>query len=747
MRRRHCLRRLSVLEVPVQLFALAVALAVSFRLDVVICWYITAPPTTTRWTSTTIRTKTTAANAVDPLRPFLTLRQAFFAVPRLVAVRRSSQEVGHDDEDDEDDGPDNLLEALLMDDDDDEFYDDEDEDALALMDNEVAEAILSTNNLMSLRYQLFPEQQDERNPVSPSLVPPAKLNATTEHGSTAVSIAAVDAPNNETIDLPADVVPLDSLSSDLSYFYLRNELGLPEDVMWKITMQAPQVLGMKSSNIRNKVAVLKDQIGLSDEDVRQLVTSQPNVLKLSVTKNLSPTIFFLVRQLALGKKELRTLVLGCPSLLNYSRLNLHRKLTFFTQTMGFSVKECRKLLLQDPMVLTASVRTGLIPRLRFLHSEVEISLPDLRRIIQKNPNLLRMSVDQNLQPKIIFFFIMTLNMTPKEVGKLLVKGPQILNYNLERRLIPLHEYFLSLNFSSHEFSRILLRFPALVHFSMARVKRRIGYLRFELGLDAYAVRRILHQSPQVVSLSQENLETKVEYLLQAVRPGATLDEEDEKVSGEMEIYVYGDFYDDEEDDEEQDDDNDGDDDSVIDEVSKATDVKELPPLYIVQTVISGLPSLLNLNVDGNLRPKVEFLRDCLGQEEFARTVVNFPTLLGYSLEKRIRPRVERMISSGVPLSKLNYVIVKTDDVFDEWMDRRVKEAASGQPVARPGRPRKPRSQAIVPRDRHDNGAGDPVGSGHPQPGDNKDGGHKNGDSNRVVEDGGRIVHWRRRRGL
>ena len=120
-----------------------------------------------------------------------------------------------------------------------------------------------------------------------------------------------------------------------------------------------------------------------------------------------------------------------------------------------------------------------------------------------------MSVDKNLQPKLIFYFIMTLYMEPKEVHGLLLSYPLVLNYNLDNHIQPITRYFLSLDFSAFEFARMLLRFPRLLTYSLAKMKRVVGYLRFELGLQAHDVRRVLYQAPQVISLTMEDLQCKI----------------------------------------------------------------------------------------------------------------------------------------------------------------------------------------------------------------------------------------------
>lgn len=431
--------------------------------------------------------------------------------------------------------------------------------------------------------------------------------------------------DTEVTPMPISLSDLNAMSSDLSYFYLRDELGLSEDTMWKITNEAGSVLGLKASTLREKVEVLRTSMNLSDEDVRRMITAFPQFLYLSAKKNISPTILFLLRQLELGREELKTLVLGCPAILGYSIANLNAKFSFLTSTMGFSTKECREILLQEPKVMTSSAKTGLLPRFQFLLKEVQIPLTDLRKIIKKNPRILTMSVDQNLQPKIIFYFIMTLYMGTDEVKKLLLSYPLILNYNLENHIQPITRYFLSLDFSPYEFSRMLLRFPRLLTYSLAKIKHVVGYLRFELGLEANDVRRVLYQAPQVLSLTTDNLQQKVDFLLEASEPGADR------------------------------------------ELSSST--------RILRKLIVGMPPLLHLSVENNLKPKVKYLQKKLGEGELPKALDRLPTLLAYSLDNRIKPRLEKILEAGVDGGSLTVGIPMKQDNFEGWLDRRARKAA------------------------------------------------------------------------
>jgi mTERF domain-containing protein len=424
-----------------------------------------------------------------------------------------------------------------------------------------------------------------------------------------------------------------SSSNFVSYFYLKDEVGLSEEVLWKITFEAGSALGMTAATIRKKVELLRNLVGLSMEEVRTVLGRHPALLHLSAEKNLGPTVLYLVRSLDLGRDDLRSLVVGCPSVLAYSRDRLASKLDFFRNLMGYSLEECRALLVREPRLMRSAVATSLVPKMRFLVRDMEVPLDTLRSIVLSNPRLLLYSLDDNLIPKLVYFLIMTLQMDLDQVQKLLTMYPQFLDYNLDRHILPLARYLMKdLEYNSREVRAMVLRHPRLLTFSLARIKRRAGYLRYELGLSADQVRRVLYQAPQAaIGLSDDHLRSKVEFLRSAL--GFDLHDEEDDVCAD-----------------------DG-----------------------FRKVLTGMPTLLSLSVPNNLQPKVNYLQRSLGGEDngeacsllaLREAVLRLPTLLGYSLEGRIRPRMERIVRSGVDPSSITVGIPMKDTDFDVWLSNR-----------------------------------------------------------------------------
>ena len=170
---------------------------------------------------------------------------------------------------------------------------------------------------------------------------------------------------------------------------------------------------------------------------------------------------------------------------------------------------------------------------------------------------------------------------------------------------------------------MLLRFPRLMTYSLSKIKRVVGYLRFALGLEATDVRRVLHQAPQVVSLGIENIQEKVDYLLQVAEPGA-----------------------------------------VAGHPSSTQTLRKL---------IVGMPSLLNLSIEKNLKPKVDFLQAKLGEQELSKAIDRLPTILGYSLENRIKPRLMQILEAGVEGSSITVGIPMKQEKFESWLHARVQK--------------------------------------------------------------------------
>jgi hypothetical protein len=83
-----------------------------------------------------------------------------------------------------------------------------------------------------------------------------------------------------------------------------------------------------------------------------------------------------------------------------------------------------------------------------------------------------------------------------------------------------------------------------------------------------------------------------------------------------------------------------------------------------------MPSLLKCSLKENLSPKLEYLRQAFNDslDDVRDAILLQPTLLGYSLEKRIIPRMEKIIKSGLPPKKITIAITLSADRFESWLE-------------------------------------------------------------------------------
>jgi mTERF domain-containing protein len=412
-----------------------------------------------------------------------------------------------------------------------------------------------------------------------------------------------------------DLKSLTKQNTNLAYFYLQNEIGITEEDMWRITNEAGSVLGMTARNLRKKVQLLQQTMDLTDDDIRTMILRHPAVLHLSAQGNVAPTILFLQRALDLSREDMRKLLVSYPSILGYSLANLKSKINFYLKLCRFTKDEARKLLVEEPKLMTAGVTTGLIPRLHFFVGELKFTLENFRVVVKKNPLILLASLEKNLRPKLQQYLQRTLTMNTKQVQTIITKYPQFVNYHLNNQILPITEYYCQeLNFRISEFAQILVKFPRLVtHSLLDKIKHVVGFLRYELGMDASQVKRVLYQAPQIMNLNTDDtLKGKIHYLREAL---GLSDEE-------------------------------------------------------LRRILAGMPTLTICSTEANLKPKIDYLSEVLDRDELKKAALILPTLLGYSLDKRIRPRMAKILESGVDPSAITVGIPMKDDAFDQWLNGR-----------------------------------------------------------------------------
>lgn len=97
-------------------------------------------------------------------------------------------------------------------------------------------------------------------------------------------------------------------------------------------------------------------------------------------------------------------------------------------------------------------------------------------------------------------------------------------------------------------------------------------------------------------------------------------------------------------------------------------------------MITLYPSLLSYSLERSIKPKVEYLQDVM--KKHVVELVYHPAFIGYSLSGRIQPRYEYAVASGCDFTSLSYNLTCNDEVFMKRCKSKVgkaKEEGKKQP--------------------------------------------------------------------
>mmetsp|Transcript_40672 Transcript_40672/g.85447 ORF Transcript_40672/g.85447 Transcript_40672/m.85447 type:complete len:393 (+) Transcript_40672:85-1263(+) len=106
----------------------------------------------------------------------------------------------------------------------------------------------------------------------------------------------------------------------------RKSLGLSRSELSQVVAKFPPTLWLSEENLQSKLDFLSDSLDLDDLELRSIIVSYPQVLGLSLEKNLMPKVDFFLDvngsiNCGLSKSQLKEFVIYQPALLAYSLEN------------------------------------------------------------------------------------------------------------------------------------------------------------------------------------------------------------------------------------------------------------------------------------------------------------------------------------------------------------------------------------------------------------------------------------------
>ncbi|KAL2652209.1 hypothetical protein R1flu_020337 [Riccia fluitans] len=401
------------------------------------------------------------------------------------------------------------------------------------------------------------------------------------------------------------------------------------------------------------VLTVLEEFGMSTNELVTLITKDPSILGASPIQ-MKQLLRFSVEQ-GLDCAVVTSMSRMWPGLLFLSVDHVKEVIHYFT-SVGLYRDELFKIIKQRPQLLGHHV-----DRIRYVvDTLLEYGVPaeELPRIVRKAPelfsNLTYSSMSSNLD------FLVSMGLDAGSLGKAVARRPNLLNYSLEnmkravqylgtfiklrdvpklikryaevlvldpaRKMQPMIDYLLELGVKPQDIGKVIMRRPQLLGYTIPGLEPSVNCL-LEFGVKREMIGKVVTTAPQILTLNVEdklrpvvdffrtmglNKERDIELLL--VRNGQILCCSIEKNLRPKFKFLLGLGL------------------STVD----------------IANMIVLFPSMLGQSIEGSLAPKYDYLVNVMKRS--VDEVIDFPQYFGYSLERRIIPRHEKLHEKAISAS-------------------------------------------------------------------------------------------------
>ena len=187
-------------------------------------------------------------------------------------------------------------------------------------------------------------------------------------------------------------------------------------------------------------------------------------------------------------------------------------------------------------------------------------------------------------------------MTETQWIKTIKKQPQLLGLSIEDNLDPTINWLQKrLNLDNTQIGKIVVTQPSVLSCSIDdNLEPKLDWLQSRLDLNDNQINKVIRGRPAILCLS---ITTKIEPTLRWLQDSLSLDD------------------------------------------------AALSKLIVAQ------PTVLGLDLEANLKPTLNFYKAHIGDEKGKHFVTQIPALLGYSLGKRLMPRVKQVREAGLIIDR------------------------------------------------------------------------------------------------
>ena len=366
-------------------------------------------------------------------------------------------------------------------------------------------------------------------------------------------------------------------------------------------------------------------------------------------RRIAQNLLFLSHELGCDADDLAAIVRAFPGVLTLDADDDMRVVVAFltgpipTGGVGMTVAAARECVRRDPKMLAQSVKNKLSPKFEYLVEHAGLRPGNVG-------DMLRLDLETQIKPR-VQFLALTCGMgsaaaaaairksNPSQVH-LLSKGFEDPGHNAHAALACMRA---GSGMSPEQLSAALGKYPKMLDYSPEKLTKCFGFLGKSCGLNAKERGRVIAATPQVLGLSvEENLANKLHLLVHELGLGE--DGAREAIVGFPQVLTYNT-------------------DSLRARFEYFLEDVGCTPNELVAMLASYPQGVITLSMD-NIARSVRFVTDVfahLPSDDYqrrnlgdgapatlaARMICKNPTLLGYSVDRKMRPTVE-YVSANYP---------------------------------------------------------------------------------------------------
>ena len=258
--------------------------------------------------------------------------------------------------------------------------------------------------------------------------------------------------------------------------------------------------------------------------------------------------------------------------------------------------DLKKITRHQPHIL-GRLQSNLAPKIDYLQSRLLLNTKSLRKLLLSAPHILPCNIEDNIEPT-LDWLQQRLDLDDVALSKLIQRQPYTLGCSITDNLEPTLNWIQTrLNFDNRSLSKVVQKMPQIMHQNVeSSLEYKLGWLQQRLNLDEAALGKMIQQSPTILGLSiDDNIQPKLIWIQQSL----SLTEDG------------------------------------------------------LTAFIKKCPFVLCCNIEKNLEPTLNFYIDALNDDEEEAVIyliTQNPTLLIYSLEKRLKPRLQETLRAGIEVN-------------------------------------------------------------------------------------------------